>query len=150
MTHSFTFCLLHATEITVLPCYFTVWYSSCVMSFTAVFYEFVQLSQVILPSASGTLPLSASLWCGGLILHGGLLKQTQSPNSCNMQKLSADQSLLVLNIKDFSALFLLVFFFCDALILLICVFLYVNLYVSARIVSRIYFNQDILFKKLTT
>lgn len=50
----------------------------CVMSFTAVFYEFVQLSQVILPSASGTLPLSASLWCGGLILHGGLLKQTQS------------------------------------------------------------------------
>lgn len=44
----------------------------CVMSFTAVFYEFVQLSQVILPSASGTLPLSASLWCGGLILHGGL------------------------------------------------------------------------------
>lgn len=120
------------------------------MSFTAVFYEFVQLSQVILPSASGTLPLSASLWCGGLILHGGLLKQTQSPNSCNMQKLSADQSLLVLNIKDFSALFLLVFFFCDALILLICVFLYVNLYVSARIVSRIYFNQDILFKKLTT
>lgn len=122
----------------------------CVMSFTAVFYEFVQLSQVILPSASGTLPLSASLWCGGLILHGGLLKQTQSPNSCNMQKLSADQSLLVLNIKDFSALFLLVFFFCDALILLICVFLYVNLYVSARIVSRIYFNQDILLKKLTT
>lgn len=47
-------------------------------SFTAVFYEFVQLSQVILPSASGTLPLSASLGCGGLILHGGLLKQTQS------------------------------------------------------------------------
>lgn len=63
----------------------------CVMSFTAVFYEFVQLSQVILPSASGTLPLSASLWCGGLILHGRLLKQTQSPNSYNMQKLSADQ-----------------------------------------------------------
>lgn len=40
------------------------------------------------------------------------------------------------------------FFFGDALILLICVFLYVNLYVSARIVSRIYFNQDILFKKI--
>lgn len=39
-------------------------------------------------------------------------------------------------------------FFGDALILLICVFLYVNLYVSARIVSRIYFNQDILFKKI--
>lgn len=121
----------------------------CVMSFTAVFYEFVQLSQVILPSASGTLPLSASLWCGGLILHGGLLKQTQSPNSCNMQKLSADQSLLVLNIKDFQLCFFYCFF-CDALILLICVFLYVNLYVSARIVSRIYFNQDILLKKLTT
>lgn len=121
----------------------------CVMSFTAVFYEFVQLSQVILPSASGTLPLSASLRCGGLILHGGLLKQTQSPNSCNMQKLSADQSLLVLNIKDFQLCSFSVFF-CDALILLICVFLYVNLYVSARIVSRIYFNQDILFKKLTT
>lgn len=121
----------------------------CVMSFTAVFYEFVQLSQVILPSASGTLPLSASLWCGGLILHGGLLKQTQSPNSCKMQKLSADQSLLVLNIKDFQLCFFYCFF-CDALILLICVFLYVNLYVSARIVSRIYFNQDILLKKLTT
>lgn len=40
------------------------------------------------------------------------------------------------------------FFFGDALILLICVFLYVNLYVSARILSRIYFNQDILFKKI--
>lgn len=40
------------------------------------------------------------------------------------------------------------FLFGDALILLICVFLYVNLYVSARIVSRIYFNQDILFKKI--
>lgn len=40
------------------------------------------------------------------------------------------------------------FFFGDALILLICVFLYVNLYVSARIVSRIYLNQDILFKKI--
>lgn len=83
----------------------------CVMSFTAVFYEFVQLSQVILPSASGTLPLSASLWCGGLILHGGLLKQTQSPNSRNMQKLSADQSLLVLNIKDFQLCFFWCFFF---------------------------------------
>lgn len=40
------------------------------------------------------------------------------------------------------------FFFGDALILLICVFLYVNLYVSARIVSRIYFNQNMLFKQI--
>lgn len=39
-------------------------------------------------------------------------------------------------------------FFCDALILLICVFLYVNLYVSARIVSKMYLNQDILLKKI--
>lgn len=81
----------------------------CVMSFTAVFYDFVQLSQVILPSASGTLPLSASLWCGGLILHGGLLKQTQSPNSCNMQKLSADHYWFWI-IKIFSFVSFSVFF----------------------------------------
>lgn len=76
----------------------------CVMSFTAVFYEFVQLSQVILPSASGTLPLSASLWCGGLILHGRLLKQTQHAEAqC--------RSILVLNIKDFQLCFFWCYFF---------------------------------------
>lgn len=99
----------------------------CVMSFPAVFYEFVQLSQVILPSASGTLPLSASLWCGGLILHGRLLKQTQSPNSYNMQKLSADQYWFwILKIFSFVS-FGVIFLWCFSpvnLCVFVCEFIY--------------------------
>lgn len=124
--------------ITVLPISLCVTAAVCVTSFTAVFYEFVQLSQLGYIAVCFWYVASICKPWVWWINPAWRATQADTKSSCNRSSLQISHYWFwILKIFSFVSFGV---FFCDALILLICVFLYVNLYERQNCIKDIYLN----------